>query len=116
MILLQRLAVATVIALALSIPAARAGGVGFSEVRIAADGGKPLTVGVWYPTDAPAKARPVGPFSQTVASDGPVVGERLPLAVMSHGNRNVRQPLRHRPRPGGGGLRRGRRQSRWRYL
>ncbi len=86
MIPLKRLAAATLVAVAIAAPAARAGSVGFSELKIEAGGAKPLTIGVWYPTDAPAQAHPVGPYSQTVAPDGPVAGEHLPLIVISHGN------------------------------
>ena len=65
--------------------AAHAGGVGFQELTIPDGDEKPLTVGVWYPTDAPAKPQPLGLFSQTVASGAAVAGKRLPLVVMSHG-------------------------------
>jgi predicted dienelactone hydrolase len=65
--------------------------VGFSEVRIANGGEKPLVVGVWYPTSAPAQDRPLGAYVQHVAPDAPVVGEQLPLVVMSHGNGSTYQ-------------------------
>jgi predicted dienelactone hydrolase len=60
--------------------------VGFSELRIANGAEKPLVVGVWYPTAAPAEVHPLGAYVQTVAPDAPVAGEHLPLVVMSHGN------------------------------
>jgi predicted dienelactone hydrolase len=62
-----------------------AGTVGFQELKIADGGSKPLTVGVWYPTEA--AAAPIGllAFTQTVARGGPVAGRALPLVVMSHG-------------------------------
>jgi predicted dienelactone hydrolase len=60
--------------------------VGFTELTIANGAEKPLVVGVWYPTGAIAQAHPLGAYVQTVAPDAPVLGEHLPLIVMSHGN------------------------------
>jgi predicted dienelactone hydrolase len=60
--------------------------VGFSELRISNGQEKPLVVGVWYPTSAPAQDHPLSAYVQTVAPDAPVTGEHLPLIVMSHGN------------------------------
>src|ERR1700733_9979021 len=60
--------------------------VGFAELSIPNGQQKPLVVGVWYPTTAPAQDHPLGAYVQTVASDAPVAGEHLPLVVMSHGN------------------------------
>jgi predicted dienelactone hydrolase len=65
---------------------AEATAVGFSELRIANGDRKPLLVGVWYPTGAPAQDHPLAAYVQTVAPDAPVGGEHLPLVVMSHGN------------------------------
>jgi predicted dienelactone hydrolase len=50
------------------------------------DGGKPLEVGVWYPSDAPGRAQPLDLYTQIVAPDAPVKGQHLPLIVMSHGH------------------------------
>jgi predicted dienelactone hydrolase len=60
--------------------------VGFAELRITNGDRKPLVVGVWYPTSAPAEVHPLGAYVQTVAPDAPVGGEHLPLVVMSHGH------------------------------
>ena len=65
---------------------AEAAEVGFSELRIPNGDKKPLLVGVWYPTSAPAEAHPLSAYVQTVTPDAPVAGEHLPLIVMSHGN------------------------------
>jgi len=65
--------------------AAHAGDVGFQELTIPDGTEKPLTIGVWYPTDAPARPQTLGSFTETVALGGAVAGERLPLVVMSHG-------------------------------
>ena len=72
-------------AILLLAPAARAGNVGFVEVKLPNGTEAPLIVGIWYPTDAPASAQPLSTFTQTVAPAGPVAGEHLPLVVMSHG-------------------------------
>ncbi len=66
-------------------PAARASNVGFQELRIANGAGAPLTVGVWYPTDAAASPQPFNLLTQTVAPGAPPAGEGLPLIVFSHG-------------------------------
>lgn len=50
------------------------------------DGQPPVEVGVWYPTDAAPAFMPLGSWGHTVAAGAPVVGDHLPLIVMSHGN------------------------------
>jgi predicted dienelactone hydrolase len=72
--------------LMLSPSAARAANVGFREIQVPNGADKPLTVGVWYPTDAPASDHKLSTFTQNVAPDAPVSGGGLPLVVMSHGN------------------------------
>ena len=59
--------------------------IGFEEVRIPNGAQAPLIAGIWYPTNAPATSHALGNFSQTVALDAPIAGNRLPLVVMSHG-------------------------------
>ena len=65
---------------------ANAADVGFAELSVANGEQKPLVVGVWYPTSAAAQDHQLGAYVQSVAPDGPLAGERLPLIVMSHGN------------------------------
>lgn len=60
--------------------------VGFQHFTIPDPQGKPIEVGVWYPTDAAPKAERLELDSQTVALDAPVKGGRLPLIIMSHGH------------------------------
>jgi predicted dienelactone hydrolase len=48
--------------------------------------GAPITVGIWYPADATPKPRRWASDGQVVATGAPLVGEHLPLIVMSHGN------------------------------
>ena len=45
----------------------------------------PLTVGIWYPTNAAAAEQTVGNVTETVAQDAPIAGRGLPLVVISHG-------------------------------
>jgi predicted dienelactone hydrolase len=82
-----RLAVVIFAAFALfAVPdVARAANVGFELVRIANGAEPPLTVGIWYPTNAPAVQQEVETFTQSVALDAPVAGRGLPLVVLSHG-------------------------------
>jgi predicted dienelactone hydrolase len=66
-------------------PALAAANVGFEKVKITNGSEPPLTVGIWYPTDAPEAAHGFGPFTQIVAPGAPVVGRGLPLVELSHG-------------------------------
>jgi predicted dienelactone hydrolase len=47
--------------------------------------GKPLEIGIWYPSQASPRTEAMGPITMTVAFNGPVKGSSLPLIVMSHG-------------------------------
>ncbi|RFU48978.1 dienelactone hydrolase family protein [Paraburkholderia sp. DHOC27] len=81
-------AVLTVTVLTAVASPARAANVGFEEVQIANGDEAPLTVGIWYPTDAPASAHRLGDFTQAVATGAPLAADAergLPLVVMSHG-------------------------------
>lgn len=59
---------------------------GFQRDFAADPDGKPLEIGIWYPS--PDAARPVtmGPTTMSVALNGAQQGKALPLVVMSHGN------------------------------
>jgi predicted dienelactone hydrolase len=46
---------------------------------------KPIELGIWYPSDAPTTAQPLGLFTQDVAYYGAIAGNSLPLIVISHG-------------------------------
>jgi len=59
---------------------------GFQKVSVPDPADRPLDVGVWYPSKAPPPAEPNTPFGQALAVDGPIVGQGLPLIVISHGN------------------------------
>jgi predicted dienelactone hydrolase len=47
-----------------------------------------------YPTQAPGRAEPFGPFTLDLAVDAPVEGHELPLVVISHGTGGT--PWTHR--------------------
>lgn len=61
------------------------GSVGFQQATVPDSQGKPIAVGIWYPSDAPAAPHPLDLFTQTVAVNGSVSGGRLPLILISHG-------------------------------
>jgi len=84
---LRTLLIAPLTALALGLAApALAANAGFTVVQAPDPQGPPITVGIWYPTDASTKPMPLGINDQLVAPGAPLVGEHLPLIVMSHGN------------------------------
>lgn len=60
--------------------------VGFEVVEMPDGPGTPMTVGIWYPTEAPARNEPLGGWTQMVAESAAVAPGRHPLVVMSHGN------------------------------
>jgi len=70
--------------LALASPARAS--VGFQIERIADPEGGTIEVGIWYPADATPATSQLGLSSQTVATGAPLVGNHLPLVVISHGN------------------------------
>jgi predicted dienelactone hydrolase len=46
---------------------------------------QPIELGIWYPSDAPVSAQPLGLFTQQVAPYAAIAGQSLPLIVISHG-------------------------------
>jgi predicted dienelactone hydrolase len=61
------------------------GSVGYQGATVPDGQGKPIAIGIWYPTQAPASQHPIGLLTQTVAVDAKVSGTRLPLILVSHG-------------------------------
>lgn len=59
--------------------------VGFQHFTISDPQGKPIEVGVWYPTDATPAPTAVELFRASLATDAAVKGDHLPLVVISHG-------------------------------
>jgi predicted dienelactone hydrolase len=58
---------------------------GFQQGVAADPGGKPLVIGIWYPSQTIAKPVSMGPNTMTVAVNAPVNGKALPMIVVSHG-------------------------------
>ncbi len=79
------LAISLVVLVTLVAPQTRAA-IGFQHFFIPDPKGPPIEVGVWYPTDAAPKQEVIETAQQTVATDAPVHGDRLPLVVISHGH------------------------------
>jgi predicted dienelactone hydrolase len=74
-----------VAALAITLAGSGVHAAGFQQGIAADPGGKPLVIGIWYPSQTIAKPVSMGPTTMTVASDAPVNGKALPMIVMSHG-------------------------------
>ncbi len=77
------LTVLTALAVTLATTCAQAAG--FQHGFAADSNGKPLEIGIWYPSQATPKSMSIGPTTMSVALNGPVDGRALPLVVMSHG-------------------------------
>ena len=60
-------------------------GVGFAWGSAPDPDDRPLSVGIWYPTDAPTQPTQIGPYLQNVAINAAPRGRALPLIVISHG-------------------------------
>jgi predicted dienelactone hydrolase len=58
---------------------------GFQRGFAADPGGKPLEIGIWYPSQATVRPLVMGPTTMSVAVDGIAQGQALPLVVISHG-------------------------------
>lgn len=59
---------------------------GFQRGVAADPDGKPLEIGIWYPSSATIRPLAMGPTTMNVAANAPIQGKDLPLVVMSHGN------------------------------
>lgn len=70
----------------LLLAAGPAGAVGFQWATAPDPDDRPLAIGIWYPSDAPVPEQPNTPVRQALAVDGPILGDRLPLVVISHGS------------------------------
>lgn len=79
--------VATVFLCALSTACAHnvERGVGFQYASAPDGDNRPLSLGIWYPSEAPAQPTQVGPYRLDVVMGGAPRGGALPLVVMSHG-------------------------------
>lgn len=59
---------------------------GFQHDFAADPDGKPLEIGIWYPSRDTARPVTMGPTTMSVAVNSAPQGKALPLVVMSHGN------------------------------
>jgi predicted dienelactone hydrolase len=84
---LRRLLV-TLAALALCLGAASPAfaSVGFRVLAVPDGKGGTMEAAAWYPAEAPVQTMSLGLIQQTAAMNAPMVGENLPLVVISHGN------------------------------
>jgi predicted dienelactone hydrolase len=62
------------------------GTIGFRQLTIPDNAGKPISLAVWYPSETAATVESIGSFHQTVAVNGQVSGANLPLVLISHGS------------------------------
>jgi predicted dienelactone hydrolase len=60
--------------------------VGFQYLSILDDTGRPIEIGIWYPSKSAAAAVTVGMVAQNVALNGEIDGSGLPTVIFSHGN------------------------------
>jgi predicted dienelactone hydrolase len=61
--------------------------VGFQTTQATGPDGKPFMNALWYPTsDRPLPTTLAGAALMSVAKDGAIAGDKLPLIVISHGN------------------------------
>jgi len=58
---------------------------GFQRGYAADPDGKPLEIGIWYPSQATVQPVAMGPTTMNVAVNGVAQGKALPLVVISHG-------------------------------
>lgn len=70
----------------LALAGTHAHAAGFQHGSAADPQGKPLEIGIWYPSPAPVHPLPMGPTTMSVAVDGPLQATALPLVMMSHGS------------------------------
>jgi len=62
------------------------GSVGFEKVAMPYGTDTSITVGIWYPANAPARPEALGGWTQVVATDASATPGPHPLVVISHGN------------------------------
>lgn len=74
-----------IVAAMLLFAASPIGAAGFQYGTAPDPDDKPIELGIWYPSDAPAQKQPLGLFTQDAAYYGAISGQSLPLIVISHG-------------------------------
>lgn len=74
-------------AFALCLTATTAQAAGFRLVEVPADAGGPALSGaMWYPCSEPPGNIDLGPITLRGTKDCPILGDKVPLVVVSHGN------------------------------
>jgi predicted dienelactone hydrolase len=73
------------VAAALCLAATFAHAAGLRLIKVEADGAPPLQIAIWSPCSAPAGEVKLRTLTLPGTTDCPVVGEKLPLIVLSHG-------------------------------
>jgi len=58
---------------------------GFRQLQVPDPPGKPLVVGIWYPSSGQPSTQALGAFQQDVVLNGPIAGTNLPVVFFSHG-------------------------------
>lgn len=76
----------TTVALLVTLLASPAFAVGFQYLSIPDDTGRPIEIGIWYPSRSDVAPTTIGMVSQNVALGGEVDGHGLPMVIFSHGN------------------------------
>ena len=76
---------ASVVAAALCLSASFADAAGLRLIKVETDGAPPMQIAVWSPCAAPAGEVKLRTITLPGTTDCPVVGEKLPLIVSSHG-------------------------------
>lgn len=76
--------------LTLLLVCSTAGATGFERIAVPDGNAAPLEVGIWYPTDTPAKLTKLGPFEMQLALGAPIAPRAdhtpYPLVMISHGS------------------------------
>lgn len=77
--------VATAVAALLVFAGSCEAGAGFRQMDVPDPPGRPLTIGIWFPSSGQTSSQPVGPFQQNVALNASIIGMKLPVVFISHG-------------------------------
>jgi predicted dienelactone hydrolase len=72
-------------AIAIMLAGPGVGAAGFQQGVAADPGGKPIVIGIWYPSQTIAIPVSMGVTTMSVAINAPVNGKALPMIVVSHG-------------------------------
>ena len=78
-----------VLLLILLLAALPAGAVGFQQAEVPDPADRPIEVGIWYPSDAPASPQMLWPYRQVVAPGGALIYE-----TFARGNERYGKPSR----------------------